>query len=292
MSKSRGNVIDPWAVIEARGADALRWNFVSAELAVERPSACRSRASTRPRTGSSLTLWNTYSFFVTYANLDGWEPGRRRRPAPTTCSTGGSGRGCTAPSARSPTRSRTSTRCAAAQALERVRRRPLQLVRPALAGPASGRPPTPTPTRCCTSASRTVTQLLAPFCPFVADELYQNLAGTDESVHLTDWPDASTPPRDRPGARARDGARPRGRLARPRGAHRVAAQAPPAAVARARAPARRASRSTAPVAAEIADALNVKELETVTILEGLLDYTVRARTSARSARRSASSCRR
>ena len=37
-------------------------------------------------------------------------------------------------------------------------------------------------------ALRTLAQLLAPFCPFVADELCRNLAGTDESVHLADWP--------------------------------------------------------------------------------------------------------
>ena len=34
----------------------------------------------------------------------------------------------------------------------------------------------------------TITQLLAPFCPFITDELYRNLAGTTDSVHVTDWP--------------------------------------------------------------------------------------------------------
>ena len=34
----------------------------------------------------------------------------------------------------------------------------------------------------------TLTQILAPYCPFVADELYRNLARRDDSVHLTDWP--------------------------------------------------------------------------------------------------------
>src|SRR5678816_728425 len=34
----------------------------------------------------------------------------------------------------------------------------------------------------------TVSQLLAPYCPFVSDEMYRNLARTNESVHLTDWP--------------------------------------------------------------------------------------------------------
>ncbi len=42
----------------------------------------------------------------------------------------------------------------------------------------------------------TLALLLAPFTPFVADELHRNLLGTDESVHLADWPVADTSARD------------------------------------------------------------------------------------------------
>jgi isoleucyl-tRNA synthetase len=73
MSKSRGNVVDPWEVINAHGADALRWYLYTAT-----PPGNDRRFSVELvgeviRT-FMLTLWNVYSFFVTYANIDGWQP--------------------------------------------------------------------------------------------------------------------------------------------------------------------------------------------------------------------------
>ncbi len=73
MSKSRGNVVDPWEVIEAHGADALRWYLFTAT-----PPGSDRRFSA-DLVGEVvrkflLTLWNTYSFFVTYANIDGFDP--------------------------------------------------------------------------------------------------------------------------------------------------------------------------------------------------------------------------
>jgi isoleucyl-tRNA synthetase len=73
MSKSKGNVVNPWEVMNAQGADALRWYlFTSA------PSS-QARRFSPELVGESLrrfmlTLWNTYSFFVTYANIDGFDP--------------------------------------------------------------------------------------------------------------------------------------------------------------------------------------------------------------------------
>jgi isoleucyl-tRNA synthetase len=74
MSKSRGNVIYPWDVFNEYGVDALRWNLFSAA-----PPGNPRRFSVAG-VGETLrqfllTLWNTYAFFVTYANLDGWNPG-------------------------------------------------------------------------------------------------------------------------------------------------------------------------------------------------------------------------
>ncbi len=74
MSKSRGNVVDPWQVFSDYGVDALRWNLFSAS-----PPGNPRRFSVN-QVGESLrqfllTLWNSYAFFVTYANLDGWTPG-------------------------------------------------------------------------------------------------------------------------------------------------------------------------------------------------------------------------
>lgn len=73
MSKSRGNVVSPWEVIEKNGADAMRWYLYTAS-----PPGQERRFSSdlvgEVLRNFTLTLWNTYSFFVTYANLDGWTP--------------------------------------------------------------------------------------------------------------------------------------------------------------------------------------------------------------------------
>ena len=73
MSKSLGNVVEPMTVIEQSGADALRWYLYTAT----RPGEAR-RFSAQLVSESLrrflLTLWNTYSFFVTYANLDAFNP--------------------------------------------------------------------------------------------------------------------------------------------------------------------------------------------------------------------------
>ena len=75
MSKSRGNVVKPWDVLDVHGADALRWYLYAAS-----PPGNERRFSVE-LVGDVvrkflLTLWNTYSFFVTYANIDGFNPVR------------------------------------------------------------------------------------------------------------------------------------------------------------------------------------------------------------------------
>jgi isoleucyl-tRNA synthetase len=69
MSKSKGNIVNPWDVLNAQGADALRWYLYSSA-----PPGNSRRFSSNLVDESLrdfvLTLWNTYSFFVLYANLD------------------------------------------------------------------------------------------------------------------------------------------------------------------------------------------------------------------------------
>ncbi|MDH5695267.1 MAG: isoleucine--tRNA ligase [Dehalococcoidia bacterium] len=74
MSKAKGNVIEPWMVIDKYGADALRWYFFTATPPgnVRRFSEDMVAEVTRR---FLLTLWNVYSFFVTYANIDRFTPG-------------------------------------------------------------------------------------------------------------------------------------------------------------------------------------------------------------------------
>ena len=73
MSKSRGNTEDPWAVLDAHGADATRWYMYTAS-----PAGSSRRFSLglveEGLRRFLLTLWNTYSFFVSYANIDGFRP--------------------------------------------------------------------------------------------------------------------------------------------------------------------------------------------------------------------------
>jgi isoleucyl-tRNA synthetase len=73
MSKSKDNVIDPWAVINNYGADALRWYML-----VSTTGEDNHRFSTKMLEETIrkffLTLWNTYSFFTLYANIDCFAP--------------------------------------------------------------------------------------------------------------------------------------------------------------------------------------------------------------------------
>ena len=79
MSKSRGNFVEPWAVFDAHGADATRWYMYTASP----PGNARrfSANLVKEVVGKFLlTLWNSYSFFVTYANLNDFDPAAPQVP--------------------------------------------------------------------------------------------------------------------------------------------------------------------------------------------------------------------
>ncbi|MGH7263705.1 MAG: isoleucine--tRNA ligase, partial [Candidatus Rokuibacteriota bacterium] len=73
MSKSRGNVIDPWQLLDGYGADATRW-YMYASAPPYNPRRFAPEHVGEVLRQFVLTLWNTYCFFVTYANLDRWRP--------------------------------------------------------------------------------------------------------------------------------------------------------------------------------------------------------------------------
>ncbi len=72
MSKSRGNIVDPWQVLDEHGADALRWYLYTASPPGN-PRRFSSDLVGEAQRKFLLTLWNTYSFFITYANIDNFD---------------------------------------------------------------------------------------------------------------------------------------------------------------------------------------------------------------------------
>ncbi|MCZ7526184.1 MAG: DUF5915 domain-containing protein [Acidimicrobiia bacterium] len=271
MSKSRGNVIDPWSILDTRGADALRWNFFSAGSPWT-PKRVYEESIDESTRRFLLTLWNTFSFFVTYANLDGWQPTGGCPPA-RTCSTAGSGRASTPPSPRSPRPSTGSTRCGGAQALERlvddlsnwyVRR----------SRPRFWKATDPAAHATLHECLVTVSELLAPFCPFLTDEVHRVLLApaAPGSVHLADWPAPDLEAIDE--ALEAEMALARllvslGRAARTDARIRVRQPLPRALVLLGE-----GEHLSPEVVAEVAEELNVKRVEQVSTLEGLLAYAV------------------
>jgi isoleucyl-tRNA synthetase len=69
MSKSKGNTVDPWSVLNEQGADALRWYLYTSSPPESNKSFDQTHV-TEVVKGFLLTLWNVYSFFTLYANLD------------------------------------------------------------------------------------------------------------------------------------------------------------------------------------------------------------------------------
>jgi isoleucyl-tRNA synthetase len=183
MSKRLGNIIDPVPVLAEKGADALRWYMFSSGSPWT-PKRVYLEGIDEATRQFLLTLWNTYSFFVTYANIDGWQP------APVTAEHV-LDRWITSRLHRTV---RTVT-----DALENFDALTGTQALSELVDDLSNwyvRRSRPRFWKASDSAAhatlhevlRVLSQLLAPYCPFVSDELYRNLACTDDSVHLSDWP--------------------------------------------------------------------------------------------------------
>ena len=80
MSKHKGNVVDPWEVLDKQGADAVRWYFYAAASPwlPKRFSGALVGEMQRKFMG---TLWNTYAFFTLYASIDGYDPVKQKAKA-------------------------------------------------------------------------------------------------------------------------------------------------------------------------------------------------------------------
>jgi isoleucyl-tRNA synthetase len=198
MSKSLGNSIDPFDVLDRHGADTLRWFLLTngSPWADRRVSFEAFDEIVRQ---FLLTLWNVYSFFVTYANANGFDPASSGAP----------------PSDRRAVMDRwvlSQLADTVREARERldaydatgagrriqsvvsdlsnwyVRRTRRRFWNPGGVAGADSEAAAQTLHHCLV----TVATLLAPFVPFVAEELWRNLAagrgGMPDSVHLADYP--------------------------------------------------------------------------------------------------------
>lgn len=73
MSKHIGNVIDPWTVLDKQGADAVRWYFYTGSMPWL-PSRFYEEAVSEGQRKFMGTLWNTYAFYILYAEIDEFNP--------------------------------------------------------------------------------------------------------------------------------------------------------------------------------------------------------------------------
>jgi isoleucyl-tRNA synthetase len=204
MSKSLGNIIDPYDVFNAVGADALRWHF-TARVAPDVQKRVSVEIIADVASSFINTLWNTYAFFVMYARLDGFERGAR------------------VPHSARPEIDRwilalleqtiaTATAALddydalkAGEAIERfvdqlsnwyVRRNRRRFWK--AASGADKQAAYLTLYECLEN----VTRLLAPFVPFISEAIYQNLVRAvapeaSVSVHMARWPDVDASRLDR-----------------------------------------------------------------------------------------------
>jgi isoleucyl-tRNA synthetase len=197
MSKSMGNIFDPWEALDRQGADALRW-FMITNGSPWSPRRIGHEALDEVLRRFLLTLWNVYSFFVTYANAERFDPGD---PAPAVADRPVLDRWLLSQLSRTVATAREGLEAydatGAARAIQAfvddlsnwyVRRARRRFWNPAGEQGADAGAAFHTLHRCLV----TLAPLLAPFTPFVAEELWRNLAadreGRPASVHLAEYP--------------------------------------------------------------------------------------------------------
>jgi isoleucyl-tRNA synthetase len=183
MSTRLGNTVDPWEVIDRYGADAMRWYFFTSKQPWDGYLFSLQAVGESVRL-FLLQLWNTYGFYVLYANANSVD--RATEGEPTELDRWALSRLAGTVQVVSERLDDFDATVAgrAIQAyvddlsnwyVRRSRRRFWDGDAGAFAT--------------LRTALVTVAQLLAPFAPFIADEIYDNLDGSEPSVHLTGFPE-------------------------------------------------------------------------------------------------------
>jgi isoleucyl-tRNA synthetase len=200
MSKSVGNVIDPWEILSTRGADPLRW-WMFSQGSPWTPTRISFEVIDASMRDALLTLWNTWSFFTTYATLNGFDPADPAIPDAAHRSMldrwmlsrlhATVARATESLDGYEPFPAAT----AVAELIDdtsnwyvRRSRRRFWRTDPG-ADPADSLGAQAT----LYEVLVTLARILAPMTPFLADRMWRDLTGADESdsVHLADWPEAA-----------------------------------------------------------------------------------------------------
>ncbi|HEV7679731.1 MAG TPA: isoleucine--tRNA ligase [Candidatus Dormibacteraeota bacterium] len=217
MSKSRGNIIEPNAVFDQFGADAVRWYFFTTVSAGAEYRVSMEAVQEVVRR-FLLTLWNTYSFFVTYASIDDFDPAAEAPPVadrPALDRWALARLEETVDEVRSALDAYDATdACRQLEAfvedcsrwyVRRSRRRFWKGDETGGDGEVLDDADKRSAYATLHTVLLTLSRLLAPFMPFLSERMYRNLSGFEgdnpprdmpDSVHLTDYPVATDELRD------------------------------------------------------------------------------------------------
>ena len=197
MSKRLGNAVDPFGALDKYGADPVRWYMLTNSSPWENLKFDPEGVDEIRRKFFG-TLYNTYSFFALYANVDGYEPNKANKPNWAnkefteidrwilSCLNSLVKDVTAYYEAYEPTK---AGRAISDFVQENLSNWYVRLNRKRFWGGGMSddkRAAYDTLYTCLV----TVAQLMAPNAPFFADRLYRDLTGTNESVHLSTWPTA------------------------------------------------------------------------------------------------------
>ena len=197
MSKTKGNVIEPWTVLDKYGADPFRWYLLTAQQAGESFRFSLDAIEEAMRR-FLLTVWNTYSFLVTYASLpDGWSPEMGApevadRPAIDQWALARLDETVDEVTAQLADYDAATAGRAIANFVDELSNWYVRTCRRRF-WRSDDRADQQAAFATLHECLATTAKLLAPFCPFLADEMYVNLVAAHDSaapssVHLVDWP--------------------------------------------------------------------------------------------------------